>query len=423
MKKTFTAKIRHFALVTSVAAGALLVQSTAFAFTGDVTIDDLKITEKESVTTIKRIEVLGSNLEKSEILKLFATDTKSEERAALLAKLQASKFSIPEIQVSGKDQFKGVIRDFLATGVDKGKVAKLTVAGFEGGDKAAKGPTTLKVGAIALEGADLSSLLETARSGKPPEMGDMQSKIDRLSMANLDMSLPDDKTSKDSPGGNMQRITIASVEGLKEPKAGTTEKGSFEIKNMTFEFAKGSETAKQLLAVGYDKLDLGMKIRGSFDETAKKATVDEWTISGANMGAITIAAKLENMIKAPANASNDAKIAALMAAQISSVQLSFANSGIFEKGIAEAAKQQKTKPEDLKAQMSAMAGTMLPAILAGDPAGKTIGDALTKFISNPKNVTIGATAKGAPLPIASFMTVKTPADILSKVNVTATANQ
>ncbi len=428
------ALVRRLALATSVTAIALFVQHTngswptfgagvAYAYTGDVVIDDLKIVDKESTATIRKIEVLGSSLEKAEILKLFATETKPEERAALFAKLQATKFSIPEIQVTGKDDFKGVIRDFLALNIDKGKVAKLTIASFEGGDNAKKGPTNLKVGAIAVDGADVSKLLEAARSGKPPEAADMQNQLDRLSVSNLEMTLPDEKTPKEAPGGNLSRIRIGSLEGLKEPSAGTVQKGSFEVKNFSLEFPKSSTEAASLAEFGYDKIDMGLKIRGSYDEPGKKAVLDEMTVSGLNMGALSLAGKFENVAKTPPGSSDAVKMSIMMASQVSSAQISFANTGLFEKSLAMLAKQQKKKPEDMKAEWGAMAGAMLPAILGGDPAGKTLADALTKFIASPKNVTIGATSKGPAIPLAAFAAVQSPQDVLSKINVTASANQ
>ncbi len=415
-------KMNSLKTVTLIAT--LLLGSTAsFAYTGDVMIDDLKIVDKDTTATIKRIEVLGSNLEKSEIIKLFETSTKPEERATLLAKLQASKFSIPDIQISGKDEFKGAFKDFLAVNIDKGKVGKLTLTGFEGADKAAKGSTSIKIGATMMESVDLSKILEAARTGKPPEAMDFQNQASKMSVTNISVMTPDAKTPKDAAGGNSNKITVASIEGTSEATSGTVKKGMFEVKNMTIEFPKASSEAKSLAEFGYEKLDMGMKMRATIDETAKKFNFEEITLSGVNMGALTLAGKFENFVQSPAGASQDVKMANLMAAQIASVQISFANSGVFDKAVAQMAKQQNGKAEDLKAQWSAMAGSMLPAILGGDPAGKTIGDAVVKFISNPKNVTIGATSKGAPIAISSFTTAKSPADVLSKINVTASANQ
>ncbi len=423
MKMVSYSSVKQFTLAGSVAIIALLSANIALAYTGDVTIDDLKIVNKDTTATIKRIEVLGSNLDKSEILKLFETGTKKEERAELLAKLQASKFSIPDIQISGKDEFKGIVKDFLAINIDKGKVGKLTLTGFEGGDKAPKGSTSIKIGSTLMESVDLSKLLEAARTGKPPEAMDFQNQASKMSIKDISVVTPDTKTPKDAVGGNSNKITIASVEGLSEAASGTVKKGVFEVKNVVVEFPKASSEAKSLAEFGYDRLDMGLKMRASVDEVAKKVDFEEITLSGVNMGALTLAGKFENFIQTPAGSSQDAKMQNLMAAQIASFKVYFANEGVFDKAVAQIAKQQGGKPEDMKAQWSAMAGSMLPAILGGDPAGKTIGDAVTKFIANPKNVMIGATSKGAALPISTFMAVKSPDDILSKINVTASANQ
>ncbi len=406
----------------SIAFATLLSTTSAFAFTGDVMLDDVKIVDKDTTVTIKHIEVLGSNLEKAEIIKLFETATPKSESVALLAKLQAKKFSIPDIQISGKDNFKGVFKDFLAVNIDKGKVGKLTLTGFEGADNAPKGATSIKVGATMMENVDLTKVLEAARTGKPPETMDFQNQASKIYVRDISVIAPDSKTPKDAVGGNLNKITIASIEGATETPTGTMQKGGFEVKNLVVELPKSSSEAKSLAELGYDKLDLGLKMRGSIDEPAKKFNVEEITVSGVNLGALTLAAQFENFVQTPAGATQEVKVANLMASQIASAQISFVNSGVFDKAVSQIAKQQGTKPEDLKAQWSAMAGSMLPAILAGDPAGKTIGDAVTKFIANPKNVSIGAVSKGAPIAISSFATAKSPADILSKITVNASAN-
>ena len=113
----------------SAGVGAALVLGSSIAHAADVTLENLNLIDKGSTFAIKRVDVTDSNLDKSEIAKLFMTETKPEEAAAIVRKLKASKFSIPEIQIMDKDGFKGTLRDFLATNLNEGKVAKITVIG------------------------------------------------------------------------------------------------------------------------------------------------------------------------------------------------------------------------------------------------------------------------------------------------------
>ncbi len=426
--------MHQIALAASVASAAVLVQvsgvpvagfgsTAAYAFSGDVTLENLTIKDKESVTVIRRVDVVNSNLEKSEIAKLFEPSTKGEEAAAIFAKLKASKLSIPEIQLSGKDGFKGSIREIVATDIDQGKIAKLSISGFEGGDKAAKGPTNLKIGSILMEGADLSKLLEAARTGKPPEADNINNTMDRLSIGPMEMTLPDDKTPKDAPGGNFTKIRIAGVEGIKDKSVLPAQRGTFEIKNFSIELPKASNEAKQLAAFGYDKLDMGIKLQGTMDEAKKQVVIDDLTISGVNIGALGLKAQMGNYTKPAAGADQNAKVMALMTSDISSAQLSFANTGVFEKSVAFLAKQQNKKPEDLKAEWSAISGAMLPALLGGDPAGKIIGDAVAKFIASPRNITIAAKAKNGAVKIMDLQQIKSPQELLAKIDISANANQ
>ena len=225
-----------------------------------------------------------------------------------------------------------------------------------------------------------------------------------------------------APGGNLNRFRLAAIEGTNDKSALPKLRATFEFRNFVFEPVKGSSEAASLNEYGYDKLDLGLKIIGTYDEAGKKLSVENVTFSGVDMGSLGLKAELGNYVKPKAGSPQAADQQAFLNATLSSVQLAYVNSGMFEKAVSVLAKQQGKAPDAMKAEWSAIATAMLPAILGGDPAGKTIGDAVSKFIASPKSLTIGATAKGAPVKIQELSGAKSPQDVLSKINVTASAN-
>lgn len=402
---------------------ATLFLGSAVAHAADVTLENLNLSDKGSTFAIKRVEVTDSNLDKSEIAKLFMTETKPEEAAAIVRKLKASKFSIPEILITDKDGFKGTLRDFVATNLNEGKVAKISVAGFDGSKADADGATSVKVGQMVMDNADLTKLLDAAKDKSKPDPNAASQAVDHMLISNVDVAVPADGVAATAPGGNLNRFRIAAIEGTNDKSALPKLRATFEFRNFVFEPVKGSSEAASINEYGYDKLDLGLKIVGTYDEAGKKLSVENVTFSGVDLGALGLKAEIGNYVKPKTGAPQSADQQAFLNATLASAQLSFVNSGMFEKAVSVLAKQQGKAPEAMKAEWSAIATAMLPAILGGDPAGKTIGDAVSKFIASPKSLTIGATAKGAPVKVQDLAGAKSPQDVLSKITVTASANQ
>ena len=396
--------------------GAWIGQSIAYA--ADVTLDNIVVSDKGSTFTIKRVDVTDTNLGKDEILKLFKTETKGDEAAAIVRKLKAAKFSVPEIQIVDKDGFKGTLRDFVATNLNEGKFGKISIAGFDGSNSDGKKKTDVKIGNMVMDNADLAKLLDAAKDKRKPDPGAASQAVEHARVENIEIAIP-----AEGVPDALNRIRIASIEGTNDRAVLPKQKAVFEIRNLLFDPAKGSDEANSLSQYGYERLDLGMKLAGGFDEAAKILTLDDWTFSGVNVGSLTMRGELRDYVKPAAGAPDAAMQQALYNSSLSNVRISFANDGGFEKGLAVTAKGQDKTPEALKAEWSAIATAMLPVMLGGDPAGKTIGDAVSKFLAQPKNIAIGASAKGAPVKIIDLATAKSPQDVLSKINVTASANQ
>ena len=421
--------IRRFALAVVIGAFVSpvapfnnhLLGSTA-VHAADVVLENLDLSDKGSTFKIRRVEVMDSNLDKAEILKLFQTQTKPEEAAAIVRKLKASKFSIPEILIADKDGFKGTLSDFVATNLNEGKVAKIAIGGFDGGKPEPDG-AIVKVGQMVMDNADLSKLLDAAKDKTKPDPNAASQAVDHMLISNIDVMVPADGVTKTTPGSNLNRFRLAAIEGTNDKTALPKLRANFEFRNFLFEPAKGSSEAESLAEFGYDKLDLGLKIVGTLDEAAKKLSVENVAFSGVDVGALGIKAEIGNYEKPKGVDASEAQTQALLSSTIASLQFSFANSGVFEKSVAILSKRQGKSPEALKAEWGAISTAMLPALLGGDPAAKVIGDAVSKFIANPKTITIGATAKGAPVKVQDLAAAKSPQDVLSKITVSASANQ
>ena len=121
----------HFSIAS---AALILAGGCVQALADDVSLDNLTFTTKAGGTaTIKHVEFDGTNLTKDEVAKLFSGTPTREELAPIIAKLQASKILVPEIVVTDKAGTGSMtFHDFQATGISAGKVAHMTLAGFDG---------------------------------------------------------------------------------------------------------------------------------------------------------------------------------------------------------------------------------------------------------------------------------------------------
>ena len=397
----------------------LTLLSSVTVFAADVVLENLKIEDKGHTTTIRRVEVLNTNLSKDEVAKLFNATTKSEDAAAILKKMKASKLSIPEIAIADKD-FTGSIKDIQANDINEGKVGQLTVAGFSGANTPGTKKSVVTVGPASMEKADLSRILDAAKNNNDFEPTSLNQSIAHLLVKDIDVQV--DAGEPGGPSAGVNHFHVATVEGTADPSVLPKERGTFEVRNFLFEPAKGSSEAISLAQFGYDKLDMGLKITGGYDVPSKTLSVEDFTVSGVKMGSLGLKAELTNYEK-PASKSPEATQQAMMNSEIKSIQLSFANQGLFEKAVMILSKQQNKTPEALKAEWTAISTAMLPALLGGDPAGATIGNAVSQFIAKPQNIAIGATAKGAPVKIGSLAGAQSPQDVLAKITVTAAANK
>jgi hypothetical protein len=361
------------------------------------------------------MEFTNTNLEKDEIEKLLSPDTPKDDKLALSKKLKADKVSIPAIEVTPKDGGALHFKGFEADGIDEGKVAKLAIDGIDGDNQKESGKITIKSGAFLVENADLAEVLKAAGSSGESAGG---GRLGHVTWQAVDIVAPDDKT----PGKTMH-IAFGSFELKSDYDGDVMKQGTTTLKGFVFEPAQGSDFGNELATLGYTKLEMAAAIGAHYDAAAKALSLEDFTIEGVKMGSIGLKANFGDIDPALFTGDKDARLQALFAGSIASLEIKLVNSGIFEKAVAFYAKQQGATPDALKQQISAAATQMVPALLGGSPDSLKVAAEAQKFIASPKNLTISLKAKGEPLKAADFIGAGDPTAIIGKVNISAIANQ
>lgn len=389
------------------AFGGLAFAAPAYAL--DTSLDNVTIDlgDKGKIE-LKHIEFTDTNLTQEEVGKLFSAGLSLADRTALIAKLKATKISIPEVVFTDKDG-KFTLKDLVATNVDSGKVEHAGIASIDGAGQGGEQGATLKCGAIAMDGAQFASLLAT------PARGSFL--FTHFSVTGVELAVADKATPATAPGGNLYKMSLASLVADETYANDVPLTSKMTISGLNVEVPPGSEAGKQLAAFGYSKFEMGLTYLTTYDPAKGTFSFDDDTLTIAGVGVLSLKGQLGAVDPAAFAGTEAEKMGALAKANVSSVEINFTNSGIVEKGLAFAAQQQGTTPDALKAQVAAMAMQMVPAMLQGVPNAPKIGEALSAFVNAPTSLTISAKAKSGAIAFTEIAGLDNPMALLAKLDL------
>ena len=413
----------HLIALALAAGTSILLAPSAFAWPfggdggSDVTIENFTAKPKDGgVVVIARAEFDNSNLSKDEIIALLTPETPQADRSALAQKFKADKVSIPSIEITSNDGGKINIHDVAANHIDAGKVEALEFSGIDASGTDGGAPVSVKSGALRMQGLDLADALKAISA---PKEAAPKGRLSHLTWESIDIVAPDTQS---GPGKTIH-LALASAEVNSSYDGDTLKQGTTKLTGLIVEPSPNSEFGKNLAELGYSKLELSMVIGAEYQAAAKKFSLDELTIEGAQMGSIRMKANFGDIDPALFGSDQSARMAALVGCSISSLEIKVVNSGLFEKALALVAKQQGVSADALKQQWSAMTGQMAPLLLGGDPSALKVAAETQKFIDAPSNLTVAVKAKAGALKATDFMAMSDPSAFVKKVDIVAVANQ
>jgi hypothetical protein len=275
---------------------------------------------------------------------------------------------------------------------------------------------SVKAGAFVMENADLADALGAA---KDPKQISPLTHLGHVSWEGLDFIVPD----KDSGPGKAIHVALGSIDIRNNYDGNILKDGATTLKGLLIEPSKGSEFANSLAILGYTRIELNARIAAHYDASAKKLSIDDFTIDGANAGAIGLKADFADVDPALFGVDQAARIGAITGGAISAIEIKFVNAGLFEKSVTYFADQQKTSPDALKKQWADAAGQMLPAVLGGDPSALKVAAEAQKFIAAPTNLTIALHPKSGTFKFSDAMGAGDPMALISTIDIVAVANK
>lgn len=289
---------------------------------------------------------------------------------------------------------------------------------------------TARIGTIAFTGFSFQGTADGLKAfrGKPfsdltPEtLRKLVPTIGTIRLSGFDVDLPNDKPA----GGAAERVrfTLKDLEVTADrPQNGIPTNVRLALSNFAMPIAPGTkqEGLRDLAALGYAGIDLSFMTAASWQEPGE-LVIREISTRMAEGGSITLKGLLGNVTRDVFDPDSAVAVVALIGATARNLELKVENDGLFDRVLAQQARQQGKTAEAMRREFATVAAVGIPALLGNSPQAKTIAQAIGRFVARPGRLTIAATTRDAAgLGFADVMALSEPADILDRLDVTAVA--
>jgi hypothetical protein len=291
------------------------------------------------------------------------------------------------------------------------------------------------LGKFALKGFDFREFIqstlalmqkEAARpAGSPPDPEAFKlmkpPRLDELSIADLsaDFMAP---ANPGDPEAQPQPVQFSLASFLTRPELwadGLPKSLLVQLDHLIVKVPPNVPNADVLAAAGFDKIDLSSKFDVQWDEKTQRLTVNTLSASGKDLGGVTIAATLDNIPPEAFNGDQFTRQAAMLGALLKAYDTRIENQKLYDIIFATQAKQTGKSADEVKSDLITAASVGIPQILGGSPNAKALGDAIAKFLANPKNLHVAFTSKDG----LGAADMAAPNLIMDKVELTAKANE
>ncbi|WP_237154213.1 hypothetical protein [Oryzibacter oryziterrae] len=188
---------------------------------------------------------------------------------------------------------------------------------------------------------------------------------------------------------------------------------------------EGDATAQQLKAMGYDKLSLNFYGTGSLDQDSGDLSIDELTVSGDDMGSVTLTGVLggfsPDVLKQLAQPNPPPEIATKVT--LKEAALSYYDSSLAGRVISMQAKAANQEPAAFVDQITG-ALPLLLTVVGNQGFQDKLAAGATTFLKDPKNITISV-APATPISLMDvFMKAQTePQALPDTLKADVVANQ
>ena len=222
-------------------------------------------------------------------------------------------------------------------------------------------------------------------------------RFDRIEATGIEVTDEKDKTIP------IAAVTVATSDFV----AGVPRKIAFEMKGLVAPLDPNDEQTKEIAELGYTSLTLDAALVGAWDDKTGRVTIDQVSISGAELGSLKLAIALggftPEVVEALKKAEKDQakQMELLQGITVEKLSLRYDDASLAKRLISAQAKKQGLPEEAFVQQIGAIVPMMVSAIGNKDFEAK-IAKAVSLFLKTPKSLTVSATP-AQPTPVAAIM--------------------
>ncbi len=197
--------------------------------------------------------------------------------------------------------------------------------------------------------------------------------------------------------------------------------GSATVDNLGLDLAPGGTLTHALSEMGYQHATVSGAFTSSYDAGAQELTIHKLSLNDPAMGSLELTLRLANVSPDLLSTDPQAAQASAIAVLAKTLDLKIANAGLFDKALALKAQQDGISVAAERAFGVDLFRNKLPVMLGEGQGIKTIGDAVAKFIADPKTLHVSLGSKDG-LGLGAVAMLGDPGALLDTLDIKATAD-
>lgn len=304
---------------------------------------------------------------------------------------------------------------FALNKFEGGVLSELRFEGVEGDSDG----RTVKFGSISLTGLDLPRLLALAHASDPTRpdvaLGGFRV-LTGVTLAGIEV--PADTTG-DKPADPI-RIGRAGLTWGDFPDASGVVPGRirFELTDVTGPIdAEDGEPFNTLAAAGLKEATFSLALGAVYDPATSSISLSPAEVEVKDAFRTAFTARLDNL-PLSALASEEALTAAMPGVNIGPLGLTITDHGLASLMLQRLAEAEGVSPDEYRAHLLDLLNQGIAAAASGAPEAAAVGEAIARFIRDPKTLEITATPKGR-VPLLAFINSDDPTAPLQLFSFTA----
>ena len=185
---------------------------------------------------------------------------------------------------------------------------------------------------------------------------------------------------------------------------------------------RNDPSAKELLSLGYQRIDAGGAIDIDVDKARDILAIREMSLRIKDMGTLHLTGSIANIAEIMAAKDSDEAALAALSLNLKTLGIGVSNEGLFERVLKKTATETGKTPDQVKREITSLAALGLPGLLGDSPHAKAIVNASTRFLARPERIVFAFKAKSPDgIGIADMMGIGTPNDFFALTDLSIQA--